>query len=120
MQVEITYGGLTFQVTCYAGNPGQCSGPVESCYPPEPGEIEILFSTADIDCWDTYVEEFGGTIARFSMMSLSETLRAIADDEAHYDAIYALAMETAGDQEQADEDAYWDHKIDEAREDRDD
>ncbi len=120
MKVEITYAGLTFDVECSAGNPGRSSGPVESCYPPEAGEIEILFSTAEVDCWDTYVEEFGESIARFSAMSLSETLKYVIEDEKHYDAIYALAMETAGDEQAAGEDAYWDHKMDSAREDWDD
>ena len=117
MKVEITYAGLTFEVDCSAGDPGRCSGPVESCYPPEPGEIDILYSTASVDCWDTYVEEFGQSVARFSIMSLSETLKYVIEDKKHYDAIYALAMETAGDEAAADEDAYWDHKIDEARDD---
>jgi len=128
MKVEITYAGLTFNVECYPGFPGILSGPPENCYPPEAGEIDILHDTVSVDDWDTVVEEFEGAYSRIrvfqsplSRAAWAETLlRDIVRHEKHYDAIYALAMETAGDQAEADEDAYWDHKIDQARDDWDD
>jgi len=128
MKVEITYAGLTFDVECSAGNPGKLSGPPENCYPPEAGEVDILHDTVSVDDWDTVVEEFEGTYPRIrvfqspiSRATIAETLlRDIELYAKHYDAIYALAMETAGDKAEADEDAYWDHKIDQARDDWDD
>lgn len=82
---------LTINVTSYhPGNPGQTSGPPESCYPPEEAEIEFdIFTLTGTELTESDFDSTSWGELYSEVLATYETDRQEAQDEAIIEAALA-------------------------------